>query len=75
MLALSPTALLVKEDFVLMTAITRLHQRKGVIERPRRQGIDSSANRRRLHNERCEWKRPWIAYCSYFYADLSVVGH
>jgi hypothetical protein len=26
--------LLVKEDFVLITAITRLHPRKGVIEQP-----------------------------------------
>jgi hypothetical protein len=33
-IARSSTPLLVKEDFVLMTAITGLHPRNGVIERP-----------------------------------------
>jgi hypothetical protein len=66
--------LLVKEDFVLITAITKLHPRKGVIDRAKRQGIDSNA----LVGG-CTaggvWKRPWIAYYSYFYADLSVAAH
>jgi hypothetical protein len=31
--------LLVKENFVLMTAITRLHPRNGVIEQAKRQAL------------------------------------
>ena len=66
------TALLVNEDFVLMTAITRLRPCSVRLSGPNWQNVD------REPFAACKsvigkWRRPWIGCWSYSYAGLFAV--
>jgi len=66
------TALLVNEDFVLMTAITRLRPCKRTIERPELAKVDR-APFAACRSVIGKWRRPWIGCWSYSYAGLFAV--